>query len=320
MFTSRLVLALTVGLGLSLSACVTDQDSEFDVQSDTPTKKAMGNGGGLNGGLPVAVGPCLEGIALAAFSTPGLDGNGDLAPLLHDVRCTGYVDSSPYNHLTDGPDYLNRPLDFVPPAWPQTGNEIVESMVWAGFSDGAEVTVNTSGSAYTYTGHGFLGVPWEEKELIDRDDLSDFISVVVAKLNAFPIPVPVLLNADYVVRNDPQGEYTVLESVIVSKYDVVNGIPFGETLFFKADLPANECANPAQYFDERTCHDPATGSCVPHMDVLPAGDVSLYCKDKDGNPAHDLYEPGLNCMGRRVLRVWVKPGGLKSDPASPCYM
>ncbi|MEZ4300572.1 MAG: hypothetical protein R3B70_36880 [Polyangiaceae bacterium] len=319
MFTSRLVLALTVGLGLSLSACVGGQSSDFDVQMDAPSKKAMGNGGGLNGGLPAAVGPCIDGIALAAHSVVGDDGSGNLNSDIHGFRCAGYKDPGAYDYTTDGPDYLNRPLDFVPPPWPQTGNEIVETMVWAGVSEHTDIEYTNPAGTFTYTGEGFLDTHWESTKIQQDDAVSDFISVVVAKLNAYPIPVPILLEGDSIIRDDPQGEYTVLESAIVAKVrrqgrsarqrdPVLQGQPRRarvrrrEHLLRRAHLPR-----------------PRQRVLRAQHGCLARGDVKYHCVNDQGAPAK-ITDSGVRCNGRPLLRVWVKPGALAADPASPCHI
>lgn len=320
MFSKRSFLALTVGFGLSLSACAGEHDSDTDFDVDAPEKAPMNGGNGWNGGYPKAVGPCIKGIALAAWSEPGAV-DGDLNPAIHKFRCAGYIDPGSYTTVGDGPDYIHRPLDVIPPLLNAAENDVVESMVWAGVTVDETVRYtdpNNVNTVVNYKGLGFLARPWEDQKLDTTDSLSDFIAVVVAKMNAFPTPVDVYVEGDHIVRNDSRGEYTVLESVIAVNYSVLNQMPAGEILFFKGNLPTSECRDAAAYYDERTCHDQSLGSCVPGLDVLTEADLPTWCEDIDGNPAQHLTDKGLKCMGRPVFRVWVKEGALLADPTSPC--
>lgn len=324
MFSKPSFLALTVGIGLSLalSACAGGDDSDPDFDGDAPEKTPMNGGNGFNGGLPTAVGPCIKGIALAAWNEQGRI-SGNFNPNMHKFRCAGYISTDPYVPASDGPVYANRPLDVVPPLPNVTENDVVESMVWAGVSANETVTYTNpgNGQVFPYQGRGFLSTAWEGQRISNSPGLSDFIALVVAKMNAFPTPVPLYVEGDHIVRDDPQGNYTVLESVIVASYGV-NMLPTpwaaGEILFFKANLPARECRDPETYYKQRTCHDPVNGSCVPGLQVLSESDLPTWCVNGEGAPAQTLYDKGLTCMGHPAFRVWVKEGALKVDASSPC--
>lgn len=329
MFSTRSFVAVTVSLGLSLSACVSEPDIDSDIAGEAPEMQPMNGGQGYNGGLPTAVGPCMKGIALAAASVPGIDPNDEkqlrLNPLLSKFRCAGYTDAAPYTAAdlaADAPnDYVNRPLNV---ALPNSENDVIESMVWAGVTRDVEIdytdplaTQPPLNQAHPYFGRGFLATPWETTPIQTNAGLGDFVALMTAKMNAWSTPIPIYVESERIVAEDPQGEYNVLESVIASNYRVVNGVVHGEILFFKAPLAEDECNNQAEYYDKRTCHN-ANAYCIPGLDVLTEADLPTYCTLKDGGTPQSLLDKGLECMGQPVFRVWVPSGALKSVPGSPC--
>lgn len=319
MFFKRLLLALSVGFGLSLCACTGEQDSDF--ATDTPEKQPMDGNQGGNGGPPAIVGPCLRGIALGAWYAEGRD-NGWLNTDMGNVTCAGNFVSGPYDAAADAPSYYNRPLDFQPLG--HAHNYVIHNMVWSGVAKGESVLVpeiDNGGSEVfaEYFGEGFIDHNWADTPITDLTTLSTFMAVNLAKLNPYPTSVPVFLDGRHIAGEEPQGSYTVLETIIVADCQLNGyGLPVCEHHIWKQNLPAAECDDPTLYYNQRLLIDPITGQTgLAGTEVRSHNKIIEDCTDESGNPTNVDADVAY-CLGLPVVKVWVQPGALASVPGSAC--
>lgn len=308
------LLALTIGLGLSLSACAGEQGGDLDdgegegaetpeLDADTPEMKPMDGGTGVNGGAPAA--DCIKGMVYAMTWYQGWDPNttpfsmwgfssNSYNPALDWVRCDGTI-QNPGNAAYPSPKITSR-------------QDALKEMAWAGSHSTHGITASPS----THWGNGWFTQSWAAAPISAAD--ADLLGGLIAsKWNMTTVQIRV--EADGLVgpattTGADLSTYSLQESMVV--FDPMANNPWypsestvwkPELYMFVADAFKNACPDWDFWFDQRMCHSGVCG-----VTYRPESSVGTYCKQEDGvTPATGIADAHRCVGGLRPVKVWVEP-------------